>query len=85
VCMGIATARKESATEETPQRDQKPPRDPFHHSDLRRGEPLLRGHLHRHVHPLSLAIDPTCTIDLITIGGIVRLFYIDHKIFLLCL
>jgi hypothetical protein len=31
--------------------------------------------------PLSLAIDPTCTLDLITIGGIVRLFDIDLKNF----
>jgi hypothetical protein len=29
--------------------------------------------------PLSLAIDPTCTLDLSTIGGMVRLFYIDLK------
>jgi hypothetical protein len=31
--------------------------------------------------PLSLAIDPTCTLDLIKIGGIVRLFDIDLKNF----
>jgi hypothetical protein len=30
---------------------------------------------------LSLVIDPSCTIDLITICGLVRLFYIDLKNF----
>jgi hypothetical protein len=56
----------------------KPPNISFTKSHMRRGELVLHHHLHL---PLSIAIHSTYTLDLITVGGIVRLFSINLKIF----
>jgi hypothetical protein len=52
----------------------------FTKSHLRRGEPLLHHNLHpTPTPPLSIAIDSTCTLDPVRIGGILRPFGIDFN------